>query len=316
MALAGPQQAIPAPRGSRARGHFGSATHSTPLGAAMPAPASSHTSAAPAGASTPLCSAVLGSPGSAHPPPAPPPQRPNKSLVVSGSFPFSPQVPPTILNSLLTGYDSDLRSYLVTGFTRGFSTGCTDLSARDAQCNLPSCHDAPIVIDQCIATEREAGRIAGPFARSYRDVTRISPIGLVPKKAPGAYRVIHHLSFPYGDSVNDSIPRAHTAVQYGSMDDALDIISDLEHQYLAKTDIVNAFRLIPIAEAEIPLLGFRWRDSVYADRALPMGCASSSQIFQSISDALMWMAQKKIRRWSRRGRAGRFSVHRKLSVHV
>ncbi|XP_043206449.1 uncharacterized protein LOC122372863 [Amphibalanus amphitrite] len=41
------------------------------------------------------------------------------------------------------------------------------------------------------------------------------------------------------------------------------------------------------------MLGFHWRDCAYVDLCLPMGCASSSQIFQSVSDALVWIAQNK-----------------------
>ena len=121
----------------------------------------------------------------------------------------------------------------------------------------------------------------------------LSPLGLIPKSAPGAYRVIHHLSFPWGASVNDHISREHTAVQYGSLDDAIEILGTLDAPFLAKTDIVDAFRLIPIAPADTPLLGFRWLGLLYADRALPMGCASSSQIFQAFSDALVWIAQRR-----------------------
>ena len=128
-----------------------------------------------------------------------------------------------------------------------------------------------------------------PRARPSRE---FPPIGLVPKKTPGTYRVIHHLSYPVGDSVNAHIPREHTAVQYGSLDDAVELLADLHAPFLAKTDIANAFRLIPIRSQESPLLGFRWRGRIYADRALPMGCSSSSQIFQTFSDALVWIAQR------------------------
>ena len=35
---------------------------------------------------------------------------------------------------------------------------------------------------------------------------QLSPLGLVEKKTPGTYRIIHHLSFPEGSSINDGIP--------------------------------------------------------------------------------------------------------------
>ena len=207
--------------------------------------------------------------------------------------PFSPAVPPGVLDSLLSGYDEELRHYLVSGFVRGFSTGCEGLPSGDAAQNLPSCDEAPQVIDRYIEKELQSGRLAGPFPYTCPNISRISPIGLIPKKTPGEYRVIHHLSFPAGASVNDHISNAHKAVQYGSLDEAVGILSGLDSPFLAKTDIVNAFRIIPIIHSETSFLGFRWRDRTYMDLALPMGCASSSQIFQALSDALVWIAQKK-----------------------
>ena len=202
-----------------------------------------------------------------------------------------PTVPADTLHEFLTGYDASLRCYLVSGFRQGFPIGCTGFVPGDAAINLPSCEEAPHVVDAYIARELQAGRLSGPFSASCPAVQKISPLGLIPKKTPGQYRVIHHLSFPWGASVNDHISRDHTAVQYGSLDDAIERLSALDAPFLAKTDIVDAFRLIPIAAADAPLFGFRWRGSLYADRALPMGCASSSQIFQAFSDALVWIAQ-------------------------
>ena len=41
------------------------------------------------------------------------------------------------------------------------------------------------------------------------------------------------------------------------------------------------------------MLGFHWREAAYVDLSLPMGLASSSNIFQTFSDALIWIAQNK-----------------------
>ena len=91
----------------------------------------------------------------------------------------------------------------------------------------------------------------------------------------------------------DYIPRSCTTVQYGSVHDAVRLLADYSQPFLAKTDIANAFRIIPIRPSESIFLGFRWQGAAYIDMALPMGCASSSQIFQLFSDALVWIAQNK-----------------------
>ena len=75
---------------------------------------------------------------------------------------------------------------------------------------------------------------------------RVSPLGVVPKKAPGEYRLIHHLSFPHGASVNDGISTENSFVQYARVDDAVTMIKQLGRGcFLAKTDIKSAFRIIP-----------------------------------------------------------------------
>ena len=206
---------------------------------------------------------------------------------------FSPRVPPTVLQTLLMGYDSFLAERLISGFTHGFSTGCRDPPFGRALANLPSCQEAPHVIDADIARERQAGRLAGLFPAGHSEILNISPIGLVPKKEPGAFRIIHHLSFPAGASVNDFIPRECTTVGYGSIDEAVRLIASMPRPYLAKTDIAHAFRLIPIRPDECPFWGFSWRDLLYMDLTMPMGCSSSSQTFQLFSDALVWIAQNK-----------------------
>ena len=50
-------------------------------------------------------------------------------------------------------------------------------------------------------------RIAGPFETQPFPVFHISPLGLIPKKVPGEFRMIYHLSFPEGQSVNSHISR-------------------------------------------------------------------------------------------------------------
>ena len=46
----------------------------------------------------------------------------------------------------------------------------------------------------------------------------LSPLGLVPKKNTGQYRLIHDLSYPKDKSVNAGIPQEFTSVKYLSFD--------------------------------------------------------------------------------------------------
>ena len=151
------------------------------------------------------------------------------------------------------------------------------------------------MIDDKIRKELALGRIMGPYdvAPGFYNYV-ISPLGVVPKKVPGEYRVIHHLSYPQGSSVNDSIPREFSAVSYSNIHDAISFIkSSPQTVFMAKLDIESAFRIMPIAPADRPLLGFRWRSLYYMDAVLPMGCSSSCAIFEAFSDALHWIAEQK-----------------------
>ena len=204
----------------------------------------------------------------------------------------------TKLRPLLAGYDSYLNNFIISGFTLGFSIGSLgtrpifDVSIK----NLQSAFRLPHVIDDKIRKELALGRIIGPYdvAPGFYNYV-ISPLGVVPKKLPGEYRVIHHLSYPQGSSVNDSIPREFSAVSYSNIQDAISFIkSSPQTVFMAKLDIESAFRIMPIAPADRPLLGFRWRSLYYMDAVLPMGCSSSCAIFEAFSDALHWIAEQKL----------------------
>ena len=63
---------------------------------------------------------------------------------------------------------------------------------------------------------------------------------------------------------------------------------------MAKTDIKNAFRIIPIRPQDYNLLGIFWRGLYYYDRCMLMGCSSSCKTFEIFSSAIEWITQKKL----------------------
>ena len=103
--------------------------------------------------------------------------------------------------------------------------------------------------------------------------------------------MIHHLSYPRhsGQSVNANIPSDFTHVSYETIDRAIAVLNQLgRNSYMSKTDIQSAFRIVPVHPDDYPLLGFKWQGFYYYDRCLPMGAASSCQIFEAFSSALKW----------------------------
>ena len=64
--------------------------------------------------------------------------------------------------------------------------------------------------------------------------------------------------------------------------------------FMAKTDIKNAFRIIPIQPQDYHFLGICWRGLYYYDRCMPMGCSSSCKTFEILSSAVESIAREKL----------------------
>ena len=109
------------------------------------------------------------------------------------------------LSHYLKGYNIPVAQFLLEGFSQGFPLNYQGPRQSFFAANLKSALDNPTAVDVKISQELNLDRIAGPFDQPPFDSFWVSPLGLVPKKVPGEYRVIHHLSFPKVQSVNDGI---------------------------------------------------------------------------------------------------------------
>ena len=124
--------------------------------------------------------------------------------------------------------------------------------------NLPSLGINKQVAEEKIQKEVSLGRVAGPFSQPPFPTLQVSSLGLVPKK-DGDYRLIHHLSYPENASINYFIDSEQSSVKYSTIDAAAAIIAKLGRgNYLAKTDIKSAFRLLPVNNSAFDLLGFQF----------------------------------------------------------
>ena len=88
------------------------------------------------------------------------------------------------------------------GFSDGFKLGYMEPRELKMSKNLVSANENSEEVLRKIRAEIEKGRVGGPFESPPFTNMRCSPIGLVPKKAPGEFRLIHHLSWPEGNSGN------------------------------------------------------------------------------------------------------------------
>ena len=181
---------------------------------------------------------------------------------------------------------------MINGFCFGFPIPFKGPSFSTAAPNFLSAEQHPNVVDRYLPKEVLAKRVAGTFTHPPFQNFRVSPIGVVPKKTPGEFRCIRHLSYPYGASVNDGIPVEDSSVTYSRMDDAVGLIlRSWVGSFLAKTDIKSAFRIIPIRPADYNLLGIYVRGGYYFDPCLAMGLSSSCKTFEALSTAVQWIAQ-------------------------
>ncbi|XP_053145742.1 uncharacterized protein LOC128342468 [Hemicordylus capensis] len=200
------------------------------------------------------------------------------------------QVRLPVLERLLRDYPLRTQAqYLRQGFTFGFRIPYVGLRVHVMSPNLKSVEGMEAVVLRKINKEIALGRVLGPFRELPMPDLRISPLGVVPKKAPGEYRLIHHLSFPHGSSVNDGIPDSLCSVRYTSFDQAVKVVCSCgQGALLAKCDIESAFHLLPVHPADFNLLGFAFQGHFYIDRALPMGCSVSCAAFEAFSSMLEW----------------------------
>lgn len=178
---------------------------------------------------------------------------------------------------------------IYNGFKFGFSLSYEGpIKSFDAK-NLSSAAQFPAIVLDKIDKEVKAGRVEGPFLTPPFPNFRVSPLGLVKKKLPGEFRLIHHLSYPKGDSLNDHIDPKLCSVQYTKFDEAVQMVQRLgKGALLAKADIKSAFRLIPISKADFQLVGFKFKGLYYFDKALPFGCSISCATFETFSRFLEW----------------------------
>ncbi len=191
-----------------------------------------------------------------------------------------------ILDPYLDGFDEDVRTLLMTGFKEGFKVFFEGEEVELECNNSKSAQEKPEEVNGKIRKEIRKGRMAGPFHTKPLLDFKCLPLSIREKHAKGSYMLLHNLSFPYDSrSVNHNIPKDKDTVQYSSISDAISIIHHLGSGcFLARSDISEAFRLIPLHPSVSHLMGFKWLNKYYFDKCLPMGCSSSCKLFSFFTE--------------------------------
>ena len=152
-------------------------------------------------------------------------------------------------------------SKLLKGIEQGMDIGFEGKRTSIVSDNWKSALEHPKVIMEYLANEVAAGHKAGLFTQPLSLDFIGSPMGIVAKKCsfPVKYRIIHDLSWPPQDSVNDHINLDAFRCFYSSFNDNVALIVKYRvGALLAKLGLADAFRHILIRSQDWPLLGSSW----------------------------------------------------------
>ena len=184
--------------------------------------------------------------------------------------------------------------YVLQGLESGFSLEYEGNFEFRAPKNLLSAQLDPQVIRDRLFKEVNLHRMLGPFNTPPFPDLMCSPVGLVPKKDSDEMRMIMHLSYPYGESINDYIDPEKAATQYQQFEDVVQLVI---HQgrfcWLAKGDVKSAFRIAPVCFKHIRCLGIKFEDQYFIDITLPFGSAISCAIFEEIATLIHWIFKQR-----------------------
>lgn len=231
------------------------------------------------------------------------------------------------------GYNVSEIQFLEDGFRNGFDIGYKGPTNRQSNSkNIPLRVGNPTELWNKLIKEVKTGRVVGPFDRvQFSDFIQ-SPIGLVPKaENSGKTRLIFHLSYDFGEeeqsfSLNFHTPDELCSVKYNDLDTLVKICLETEKEcksqslilngkkvefdemndyeeeqqhsiFMCKTDILSAFRLVPLSIRSWPwlvMMAFHpitKKKKYFVDKCLPFGASISCTIFQRFSNVLKFIVQ-------------------------
>ena len=158
--------------------------------------------------------------------------------------------------------------------------------------NSNSAYKYGSAVKQVLLYDVQKGTKVGPF--NFPPFGRFvgSPLGAFPRKRSNKYRVIHDLSWPPGQSVNDYISAEDSSVQYISFDYVVQkVLNYGAGAMMAKLDILDTYKHILVRPDDWDLLGCTWTDphtgliEYYIDLTLPFSLRSSAKLFTEFAYA-------------------------------
>jgi Reverse transcriptase (RNA-dependent DNA polymerase) len=239
--------------------------------------------------------------GDLFPAGAAPPTRPNSDPRCNRPPPSSSTLPLVVTPLRRDAWAFHLRDYPDRSFVdtllhiidHGALLGF-DAPDHSQNCkNLTSCAEQPAVVTAAVGKLLQNSHALGPYLSPPLPNFRSSPLGLASRKRSSKLRLINHLSWPHGDSVNAGIPDSEASIQYESFETALQVIRAYgPGSLLAKLDLKEAFHHIPVAPSQWHLLGFHWQSQFYHMIVLTFGLRSAPYIFNLFAEGLHWIISR------------------------
>jgi hypothetical protein len=154
----------------------------------------------------------------------------------------------------------------------------------------------PIPVSDLIESEVNNGYLVGPFDQAPFPSYRVNPVGIAESKYSKKKRLIMDLSAlhnkPGKPSLNDLIDKEEFSLSYIRIDDAIQIIRRCGRGAgMCKTDITDAFRLLPLHPSLWHLHGLKWNKKYFFYVKLVFGSRSSPKLFDQLSQAICWILQ-------------------------
>ena len=179
------------------------------------------------------------------------------------------------------------------GFRIGFNYSLQNL--KPCRKNLRSATEHPSVVDAYLCNELSKNRLTRIQDPSILPWFQPNAFGVIPKRhKPGKWRLIVDLSAPEGYSINDFIDKELCSISYISIDHVAEAILHLgQGALLAKADVKEAFRIVPVAPEDRLLLAMWWQGELYFDKVLPFGLRSAPIIFTAIADGIEWIIRQR-----------------------
>ncbi|XP_069109109.1 LOW QUALITY PROTEIN: uncharacterized protein [Argopecten irradians] len=195
--------------------------------------------------------------------------------------------------SRLLDEDDFDRDYILEGVKHGFKlleSNLESISTVEAD-NYSSCTKYFDLVEKQIKHEL----LHGNYKVTASKPTIISALGAIPKSS-SKVRLIHDASRPSKLSLNDHI-LSDCSCEYMDLREATKHITP--GCYMAKVDLSNAYRSVPIHPSNYTATGLKWtfsgetQPTYMYDCRLPFGVSKSPQIFQRLSSAVCRILKSK-----------------------